>query len=98
MMRMPRCTRSGKSTIARWSVVRYGSHSQPLITMASICLSAGGDSLTCVGNAAPPRPTTPAPLHGLHDRLRLEPLPVRDHPRARRLGGVGSTAIRTAVT
>ena len=58
--RMPKCTRPGYSTIVRWSDVRYGSHSAPL--MMSVCTSTsfGGASFTCVGKAAPPSPTTPA--------------------------------------
>ena len=35
MMRQPRCTRSGNSTIVRWSEVRYGSHSAPFTI--SVC-------------------------------------------------------------
>ena len=60
MMRTPKCTRSGYSTIVRWSVVRYGSHSAPFTSSHSISCSGGGLNLTCVGKAAPPRPTTPA--------------------------------------
>ena len=48
------------SSITRWSVVRYGSHSAPLITNVSTCLPSGIFSLACVGKPAPPSPTTPA--------------------------------------
>ncbi len=58
--RIPKCTRSGYSTIIRWSVVRYGSHSAPLISRCRIRTPSGTDSLTCAGNAAPPMPTMPA--------------------------------------
>ncbi len=59
MIRAPSCTRSGYSAMMRWSVVRYGSHSAPLRMIVSTARSLGGASLTCVGNAAPPSPTTP---------------------------------------
>ena len=37
----------------------YGSHSAALIIRVSTVLSAGTLSFTCVGNPAPPRPTSP---------------------------------------
>src|ERR1019366_5394420 len=43
----------------RWSEVRYGSHSAPLMISVWTAESFGGASFTCVGNAAPPSPTTP---------------------------------------
>ena len=53
---------AGRSSISRWSAVSHGSHSAPFRMTVSIGLDSGGDSLTCVGKAAPPRPTRPASL------------------------------------
>ena len=50
------------SSISWWSLVKYGSHSTALIIKTSALLPGGGESLTCVGNVAPPRPTIPASL------------------------------------
>ena len=44
------------------SIHRYGSHSAPFAITYSIFASGGGDSLTCVGNEAPPIPVMPASL------------------------------------
>ena len=50
-------------------MVRYGSHSAPLTRRNSMGTSFGGASLTWVGKAAPPSPTTPAVLHRRHHLL-----------------------------
>ena len=59
-IRVPPMIASACSSMSRWSAVRYGSHSTPFRMSASIRFSFGGVSFTWVGNAAPPRPTTPA--------------------------------------
>ena len=51
---------SARSSIIRWSAVRYGSHSTPLIISTSALLPGGGVSFTWVGKVAPPIPTIPA--------------------------------------
>ncbi len=56
----PSIRRSACSSRLRWSQVRYGSHSQPLIMTVSTGFSFGGESFTWVGKAAPPKPTMPA--------------------------------------
>ena len=55
----PTTTCSPFSRRVRKSEVRYGSHSQPLMMTRSHLEPGGGESLTCVGKVAPPRPTTP---------------------------------------
>ena len=58
--RMPSTICAAFSTIRRWSLVRYGSHSLPLtITVSGFFSALEVLSLTAVGNAAPPRPTMP---------------------------------------
>jgi hypothetical protein len=46
MIRQPRWTRSGYSTIVRWSDVRYGSHSAPLTIRMVTVEPFGGTSFT----------------------------------------------------
>ena len=58
--RRPSSTASASSSITRWSALRKGSHSAPLRMTVSMGLSLGGESLTWVGNVAPPKPTMPA--------------------------------------
>ena len=58
--RRPSSTASASSSITRWSALKNGSHSAPLRMTVSMGLSLGGESLTWVGNVAPPMPTTPA--------------------------------------
>ena len=41
-------------------MVRYGSHSTPLIITTSAFIPFGGNNLIWVGKVAPPNPTTPA--------------------------------------
>ncbi len=60
MRRSPPSTSDGFSSMRRWSAVSHGSHSAPFSTTVSMGFDSGGDSLTCVGNAAPPRPAMPA--------------------------------------
>ena len=55
----PTINSSPRSSIRRWSAVRYGSHSTPLIIRYSQVSPRGIESLTCVGNVAPPIPTMP---------------------------------------
>ena len=62
VMRMPSMISAGCVCMSMSSTVRYGSHSAPLITRVSMTFPGGGDNLTEVGNAAPPRPTIPASL------------------------------------
>ena len=87
MIRMPKCTRSGYSTMVRWSDVRYGSHSAPLMmSVLDRRRPAAARASRGSGNAAPPSPTTPACLHGLHDLARWSSPSQRGHePRARHL-------------
>ena len=50
----------GLSSMRRWSAVRHGSHSTPLMIRVSMDLPGGMESFTGVGKAAPPMPTMPA--------------------------------------
>ena len=58
-MATPCNTPWARSSITRWSALRYGSHSAPLSSRKSIFLSLGGESLTWAGKVAPPMPTMP---------------------------------------
>ena len=59
---MPKIISFGFSSIRRWSHVRKGSHSAPFIISVRIFLEGIEVSFTTEGNAAPPKPTTPASL------------------------------------
>ena len=59
---IPSITFEGSSIITLLSEFKYGSHSAPFSNNTSIFTSAGGFNFTCVGKAAPPRPTIPLDL------------------------------------
>jgi hypothetical protein len=86
--RTPKCTRSGNSTMVRWSVVRYGSHSAPLTSSRSIFTSLRRGELHVRREGRAAEPHHPAVLHRLHHLLRRQPLPVRDHAGPGDLRGV----------
>jgi len=89
---------SARSTIMRWSSVRYGSHSVPFIMTVSMGLRLGGESFTWVGKPAPPIPTMP------HSAILLTSSPLaasRHEPSTGSKGtasSVPSFSICTAVT
>ena len=55
----PAMTSSVRSSMVRWSLVMYPSHSAPLMMTSWILEVSFTSSLTDVGKVAPPRPTTP---------------------------------------